>query len=248
MPRCAFCVEAATLTGEHLWSDWIGQALGPRDYTFTRKNAEGVPHSWHGNKLDVKAKVVCERCNNGWMSDLETKTKPIVQDMILECAKTTLQSEQVELIAALSFKNAVVADHAHSNRLPFFTSSERRLFVRTLTIPGGIQMWLSSMSSQQGVFKSMYLQTPVGTPNGFELNAFTYGIGHLVIQVVTPRWKKKSLKRHSPPPRLTQAEEWNSLSIPFWPAIGSAVSWPSLVHLRDEDVDAFVQRWKNLAR
>src|SRR5260370_35124846 len=201
---CAFCPETANLTGEHLWSHWIGESLGKKDYTFTRKEADGTVRQWHGDTLKTKARVACGDCNNVWRSELERKIKPIIQNMILHASETVLQAREIALFAAVAFKNAVVADHMHENRPPFFTSTERRGFRRTLFIPSGVQMWLASMPTQRGLFKSMSFQTPRGTGRGFEFNVFTYGIGHLVVKVYTVRWMKKAYRRHANPPFLTQ--------------------------------------------
>jgi hypothetical protein len=245
---CAFCSETDNLTGEHLWSAWIGRALGKRRYTFIRKEKDGSVRKWHRAELNEKAKVVCGHCNNGWMSDLETSTKVFLNDMVFHCSSTVLQPRQIVLLAAVAFKNTVVADHMHDNHPPFFSLRERRRFMRNLTIPSAIQMWLASASTQGGLFKCGYIASPVGASDGFEINHFTHGVGHVVVQVVASRWKKKSLRRHTPPPILTQAPEWNPVSIPFWPSDGKPINLPPIMHLGDEIIDKFVQRWTKLER
>jgi len=160
--ECVFCPETANLTGEHLWSAWIGKALGPKRYTFTRRERDGHVRRWRGDELDAKAKVVCGTCNSGWMSDLETASRSFLNDMVLHCSPTVLQPDQIKLLAALAFKNTIIADHMHDNRGPFFTLMERRRFAAKLIIPQGVQMWLASTANQHGLFKSGYAATPSG--------------------------------------------------------------------------------------
>jgi hypothetical protein len=245
---CAFCPASANITGEHLWSDWAGKMLGERRYTFTRKELDGSVLTWKQDGLNSKANVVCDDCNNGWMSQLETKTKAVAGDMVCKCTPTILEDRDIATIAAFGFLKAVVADHMHENRPPFYTFEERQLFRRTLAVPSGVQMWLASMPVVHGIFKQMTIYPPQNTPRRFELNVFSYGLGHLVIQVAGCRWKKKAYRRHAAPPVLTQALEWYPHSIPFWPWDGNPVSWPAAGHLGHEDIDTFVQRWTNLER
>jgi hypothetical protein len=245
---CAFCPETADITGEHLWSAWAGKMFGERRYTITRKEADGRVRIWKLPNLSEKTNVVCGDCNNGWMSDLETRVKPIIAEMVSKCAATTLHDKDIATIAVWAYTKAIVAEHSHNNRKPFFAFAERQLFRQTLSVPNGVQMWLASLPVQQGLFKSHVVETPLNTPGRFELNVFTYGLGHLVIQVVTSRWAKKALRRHANPPVLTQAVEWNSCSIPLWPSTAASVSWPPNGHLGHQIVDAFVQRWTQLVR
>lgn len=248
MRTCAFCPETANLTGEHLWSAWIGKGLGKRKYTFTRKEKDGTVRKWHREELDQKSRLVCGNCNSGWMSRLESETKVFLNDMVLNGSPTVLPSRHIALLAAVAFKNTIIADHMHDNRPPFFTIAERRHFARTLTIPPGVQMWLASRAVQGGLFKCGYVATKIGAREGFELNHFTYSAGHVVIQVVASRWKKKSRRRHAPPPALAQNQFWDAVSVPFWPSAGSSINWPRQMHLGDEIIDAFIQRWTKLVR
>jgi hypothetical protein len=246
--KCAFCGATAD-SGEHTWDDWFGKIIGPKRFTMTRKESDGSLIVWRSSKLNSKTNVVCEKCNTGWMSQLVNRTKLVAKEMILNCQEATLHATDIVTIAAFAFCKSVVADHSHSNREPFFTFAERNLFRQTLSIPRGVQMWLTSMPIQHGLFKSMTLEAPQNTPKRFELNIFTYGLGHLVIQVAGCRWKKKALRRHTHPPILTQPSEWDSCSIPFWPVLTTMpIQWPAKEHLGREIVDDFVQRWIRLER
>jgi hypothetical protein len=134
------------------------------------------------------------------------------------------------------------------------------LFLGALILVGGslgdlfgrrsmfLRMWLASVPRVQGLFKSMSIYAPLNTPRRFELNIFTYGLGHLVIQTAGCGWKKKALRRHAKPPVLTQSNEWNNCSTPFWPNCKTPVQWPPAEHMGDQVIDAFVERWTNLSR
>ena len=79
--------------------------------------ADGTVKEWRANGLDAKVKVVCDSCNNGWMSNPENAAKRFVQDMILDPKEVTLGPNELTLIAALAFKSAVIADHIRLNKV-----------------------------------------------------------------------------------------------------------------------------------
>jgi hypothetical protein len=54
---CGFCGASANLTGEHLWSNWIGKALGERNYRFTRMEPDGEIKQWRNTKDPVFDKL-----------------------------------------------------------------------------------------------------------------------------------------------------------------------------------------------
>ena len=243
---CAFCPATSDITREHIWDKWLVETLGPGKFTMVRKEIDGQIRKWQKATLDWETKVVCRKCNSGWMSDLVNQNKLIAKDMILTGRETVLEPTAVDTIAAYAFMKGVVADHSHENHESFFTLSERHSFRQMLAIPNGVQMWLASLPFQHGLFKSMTIKAPFNTPNRFELNVFTYGVGHLVIQVAASRWKRKALRRHADPPSLTQGSEWDALSIPFWPNRMRSFSWPPAAHMSLDVCENFIKRWTSM--
>ena len=243
--RCAFCGRAATLTGEHVWSDWVGKLLGKRKIKFNWTKADGTVKEWHLVGLNARVKVVCDTCNHGWMSQLEETAKPIVRDMILDPTDVTLGTSDLKIIAAWAFKSAIIADHLRLNPLPFFyDAANRRNFAQRLTIPDGVQMWISGVVKQCGILKGGDIKTKAGISAGFRINACTYALGHLVLQITCPRWTKSSNRRHNAPGKLTQAKEWDLVSTPIWPLPSNPVSWPPPNWMTKDSLDTYADRWK----
>jgi hypothetical protein len=104
---CGFCPEIAGITGEHLWPGWFGKKLGRRKYVISEVQQDGSVNYRPKWALNQKAYVVCGKCNNGWMSDLENKTKKVTNGMSLYGSPVTLGAHEIALIAANSFKGAV---------------------------------------------------------------------------------------------------------------------------------------------
>jgi hypothetical protein len=174
MDSCAFCPTIADLTGEHLFSNWTNRMYTLRRYTV--------------RSINIKAVVVCGKCNNGWMSDLENNhAKPAMKDVILHGSPCLLQSRDIASIAKFAFKTAVVADHMHATRKPFFSPAIRYSFAKSLTIPDGVQMWLGAFDgrhARSGSITARYLKKNVSVLRGFEFYVVTYITGHLAFQVL----------------------------------------------------------------
>lgn len=230
---CAFCPATADITGEHLWDDWAGRMFGNREYVYTWRDSDGHAKTWEHDKLNQKARVVCGKCNNEWMSEVSSRAKTLIGKAVSKCSPVVLNAEGIAAVAAWGFLKAVVADHMSDLTGPFYTFADRQLFRQTLAIPRGVQMWLAGTLRHRGVFKGYTIDTPLNTPQRFELNCFTYSLGHFAIQVVGSKWKRKALRRHANPPSVRQGIPWVRTSITIWPNIPAPIAWPASMFLGD---------------
>jgi hypothetical protein len=246
-------MQPAKLTGEHLWSQWIGEELKKIGAARMRLSSQllddPTTFTWESRTCDLTAKVVCKRCNETWMSDLESNhAKPSIGKMILATAPVTLTRAQIISISAFAFKCAVIGDHMNRKRLPFFSPESRRRFACSLTIPPAIYVWIGCISGDDpihGLFKVQYGITPPRTPNGFRLYTFTWGIGRFFVQLLAWHWMRGRLRR-TLVPSITQNEFWNPYSIPIWPNPPLSVQWPPAGHLNNHQMTTFSNRWKHI--
>jgi len=253
MPYCAFCSRSATLTGEHIWSQWMGKLFPEQRLVFRKQLAnDPVVRIWETSSVDLTVKIVCEPCNNGWMSDLEAQhAKPAMQDMILSDRPVLLSAERIYSISVFAFKTAVIGYHMERKISPsfpasVFSRSHLRRFATSLRIPAGVQVWIGCIGTddpRHGLFRMRYAKTPPGFVNGFKLYACTFGIGRFVLQLVATEWTKGSLRRRMVP-NVGQNPIWNSMAIPVWPTLGQAVQWPPSQQMRDDTVNGFSDRWR----
>jgi hypothetical protein len=247
-------MRTAKLSGEHLWSAWIRDLFPEIDKFVFRRQMEDAPtaHWWTSNDLDLTAKVVCESCNNGWMSDLEAGyAKLALTPMILSESEQILTLHRVASIPAFTFKCAVVGhfmDRNSKRHRYFIPPAALRRFARTLDIPAGVQMWIACARSEarHGTLRMRYKNTPVRAVNGFHQYAFIYSVGRFCVQMTIARWTN-SRARKLGHPLFTQPTFWNDLSIPLWPSDGTQIHWPAQQHLSDQFIEAFSDRWARLA-
>jgi hypothetical protein len=208
----------------------------------------GEARNWKSVGLTVKLPALCDSCNSEWGSELETKMKSVVADMVSSGRPKCLNENEVAIIATFSLLKSFVVDYMREDDKSFYSCTERHSFRRDFTFPRGVQIWLASVSIDHGVFKASYFKLPLGVANRFELYVFTMSLGHLVIQIVSSRWSKKAHRRHAKPPSLTAPIAWLSSSIMVWPECDFPISWPPPLKLNSHALDQFVDRWKVLRR
>lgn len=247
MIPCAFCPQPAVKKGgEHAFSAWMDRIVDqifPRQQRNIRMvNSGGRTANWKGASLDMRLPVVCTKCNNEWMSDLEQNHAiPAMKDLILSDKLVSLSPERLKSIADFAFKHAVVADYTSvPSREPFFSTAARHSFAATRAIPQGVYMWLAAFKEKgQGIFIPLYYDHK----KGFEMYTLTFGMGHFLFQVLGFRWTSKKFTGF---PGLTQNAVWNKFSIPFWPSNGHPITWPPNKQLIGGAAKEFTERWKTI--
>jgi hypothetical protein len=239
MPReCAFCPSTAKLSGEHIFSDWMG-VLFPGDKRFSAVDTvTKSPKSWKGPNLDLTVKVVCEPCNNTWMNGIEQQhAKPSMLDLIVGKVDVPISQEHARSIALFAFKTMVICDHLRRNYpMRFFPREARYRFKSKLEIAPNVQMWFAGFSRRtDGLCTTIYHNVPV--PDGLELYVCTYAIGHFVFQAVAFRRKLSWYVR-------PHNSAFENLAVPFWPRIRDEFIWPPrLALMTARELNAFANRW-----
>ena len=107
---CAFCgSEEPPRGGEHVFPHWlstIGLDMPRVEYFAGRLNR--TPRRWTSKPFTAKVGAVCDSCNGGWMSALESRAKPVLTPLIHGETRELTQGDQ-RLVAAWTFKTALVA-------------------------------------------------------------------------------------------------------------------------------------------
>jgi len=231
----------------------MGKLLPDKKHIFRKQLAEDAEmKTWEANKMNLKAHVVCAKCNNEWMSDLENNhARPAMQDLILSDNPVLLTHERTAAIVAFGYKTAVICHAMQRHESPYFPKdvfSPMRLlrFRKSLAVPFGIQVWLACISTgdvRNGVVRLRYAKSPVGAPNPFKLYVCTFGVGRFLMQVVAAEWARAYARRRSFPFVGANAL-WNEVAVNVWPNRGQSVTWPPRKQLRGDAVNQFSDRWQ----
>jgi len=224
--------------------------LTNRKYEYRRVDtATQKVSSWEASGLNLKARVVCGECNSGWMSEVDgNEAKPILRHLIADTSSRKLPIRVLISMAVFGFKTAVVADHMTVRGTPFFSKEQRHKFAGTLEIPGGVFMWFGALGqNRKGAFKSRHVIPAIPSRDDFHLYAFTYAVGHFVLQVVGAKWTRDDPQRSLRFPFIEQNPSDERFMTAFWP-IGnwSSLTWPPPRYLTEDSIDGLANRWGKL--
>lgn len=246
---CAFCSsDAVQKGGEHIWDDWINKALPPQSYHARIQYSQDSPVlEYETDSLNEKLPVVCGTCNNGWMSILSEKVKDRFGRAILDGEPFSLGARDAAILAAFTFMKAVVTNYVTIEEYePFFSRAARERFRASLELPPITKMWFAafqgkSRMSTRSNFNIVGASNP-GPLYGMEFGSYTYIAGQLVLQLLTPRWKRIN-HRGRGLISLTPNNFWDPAVTLFWPHDGQFLSWPPSKYFDDDMIQEFIDRF-----
>jgi|ERR1700733_3821624 len=141
---CAFCASSnRKITREHIIPEWIGElfaAVGT--VTIEEGHPDRAMRSYDLTPFDQTVRAVCDQCNNGWMSRLETAVQPFLGPMIRHGRPTRLKPPQQALLARWAVKTALMAEYLHpvERIIPI---AENNRFYTLQQPPAGYAVWLA---------------------------------------------------------------------------------------------------------
>lgn len=154
--KCVFCEVNNANSREHFYSEWMHELLplGPEgkysgetidEHPKTRIVSKHDKRTKPGELYTKKLKVVCQACNNEWMSRIDEAAKPLLTP-IIKGEAVTLDRPSLEAVARWATLKAIVSEH--DNRDTFVTPIEdRKAFMATGTIPPYFSIYLLSHES-----------------------------------------------------------------------------------------------------
>jgi hypothetical protein len=145
---CIFC-GSTEMSAEHLYPDWLRQLypvskksrhstlnVSIRDETSATPGVSKSQRSHPRAINQIKAKVVCRKCNTGWMSRLESDAKPILKSLIAG-ERTILTAREHKVLACWAAKTVAVASGASfeiaTEHLALPNIERRRIMRRALS-------------------------------------------------------------------------------------------------------------------
>jgi hypothetical protein len=149
-----------------------------------------------GHSGTRKVRVVCQKCNGGWMSALEAQAKPLLLPLINgENGKISVEAQRV--LATWASKTVMTAEFIHP-KSAVIEVQERKLLMEHLLPPERWHVWMARYEGEVWRGLSMYqhsgtLDVPsVSRPGGVShyVESTTFGIGHVVFYVVATTWER----------------------------------------------------------
>jgi hypothetical protein len=203
-----------------------------------------VLRSWRKLKPEQTVNSVCARCNNGWMSELENRVKPIVEALFSE-EPVTLKSDDQATLALWSVKNAMVFEELRGAQSRFFVQTERKALKETLQPTQLTSVWIAKCVWHGGPYCSASNLSGVVEASADQVKAYitTMCFGPLAIQVGSIKLPESI----GPGTNVTadmRPGPWPSTALQIWPTQQEQVCWPPSVDLLGEaGLEEFRRRW-----
>lgn len=112
--QCLFC-GGGPLTREHIFPNWLStffkSEINVNDFsTEVLSPSNELLHEWSKNDIDDTIKMICKKCNNGWMSLLENEVKSYLTHMIRGNWPISLDKIKCENLSLWVYKTALILD------------------------------------------------------------------------------------------------------------------------------------------
>ncbi|MDP1660788.1 MAG: hypothetical protein Q8L55_02635 [Phycisphaerales bacterium] len=136
---CVFC-GGVPLTGEHLFPDWMNDHLVfPPGHVLEARHTERGKRRVHG--FNDKAKVCCESCNTGWMSNVEGNAVPVFKRLFSATAPVDLSADERRALSVWAYNRALVLEAAHPKKRIIKEDLHEMFYKSRLPIPDFSAVW-----------------------------------------------------------------------------------------------------------
>jgi hypothetical protein len=116
---CIFCSNPAN-SREHIWANWLKDYVPRTQINYDEAriwvNADGrkEPSLRHraGDPRSRSLRIVCAACNNGWMSRMQERAKPILVPLI-RGEDRTLDAKEQGAVSGWAALLVIIAEYAH---------------------------------------------------------------------------------------------------------------------------------------
>jgi hypothetical protein len=248
---CLFC-SSTKVSREHVWPDWISPLFHKnpinRQYRMHRSGTNTPLITAWSKSLDQKARVVCVRCNNGWMSEFESASKPVLTPFILGLAAVLDDHVRAVLNAWLTLRHMIM-EHTSVGKDRWFRREEHYAFANLdedaslSPMPGG-HIWIGRFDTHQQLTTSLTIQNltlhSLPLTDGYDMQVITGIVGRLAFQSVVGRWPPdRELAPDSP-----DIAGWDDALVPIWPDYSDVdFTWPPRKSIGDDALEPFHNRF-----
>lgn len=150
--RCIFCQTSGRLSREHIWADWLRNFVPRRDDRSTHRIAgSDTENKILRGKLDrpgdimaQRLRIVCKSCNEGWMSQMQERTKPHLVGLIRD-GWTALDEDAQRILAAWATMFTMVFEYADPPTATV-TQADRTYFMIHKAPPPNWLVWIGRVN------------------------------------------------------------------------------------------------------
>ena len=155
MPRtCVFCGAPAD-SQEQVWPKWSAPLLAddellPHFHQIVQEGRPDEERRYAKGASSLTVGVVCEGCNNGWMSDLESRAKPYLEPMLRGHGRA-LHETGIRTLATWALKTAMMVEHMHGAKRHLIPAQEYAHLFHHGRPSERARIWMASYAGSQAV-------------------------------------------------------------------------------------------------
>lgn len=236
---CAFCLGNKR-SKEHFWPKWArGLLPDSENYTIQRGKGKGplvTVRMGQGSLRNTKMRVVCQRCNNEWMSRMETAVQPILTPLMFRKPFIVDGPMQGTLARWIALK-AMILDQSDVEDI-VVRQEDRDALMGYGLVPEnmkiriamcGVDGW-QSMAFRESIKAA---RTPIEPSGGKNCHAITFCIGDLLIHVTISYALDFDLDDFVP---IAESV------VRLWPKSRDVILWPAGPVMTLERASALIRR------
>ena len=192
---CIFCGATKDISEEHIFSKWMRKYLPHTNFhhhhsrVMPGPNIPGKSHvkNYRGGTNVIRPKVVCRKCNNGWMSIIETNAKECLIPLMTGGSFTVTDDHKLKLSRWATLKTMVY--EYQTEDFPLVSSTEDREKFRKDITPGDRWgVWIGRCQAPEWRARTMmqaYRLRPVDVevPKIRNVETFTIALNELLIHI-----------------------------------------------------------------
>lgn len=250
---CIFCEEIRKLSGEHVWGNWtkdyVERTSNKHNHAnvFVPRPGEPEPAAVRiraGDPLDSKVHVVCEPCNNGWLSQIQNQAKGLLIPLFKgEACQLSLEDQAVlaTWIAMATMTGEFLSADRKRIAIP---QSDRRWLMEHQTAPPAWHIWIGDYERRD--WPNQWAKASFPVVNADEVPAVPSGEDQRPTMQTTAftvgRLFAFAMSSHFP--EIPAGWDWRTAPlartklVKLAPPTGQIITWPPET-MGDKDADAF---------
>lgn len=241
-PRaCIFCL-GGDLSHEHIWPEWMHCRL-PESKGFNISRSTGreglrVVREGQGSIAKQSLRVVCRRCNNGWMERHESKTRPTLEPMVCGQWLPISGTQQRQLALWVTMK-AMVLEHGYPPHAVM--SWEDRAALCEGGIPNGVKIFVGhcglggwESASLKDAIRVEFSSTVPPDSARKNVQITTIGLGMLLVHFVVSKLEHFDLDH--------RVRIGHPGIMRLWPLAGRGILWPPVARISADQATSLARR------
>jgi hypothetical protein len=243
---CIFC-GLPPKSREDVWPCWMTSHFIAPGVMEAERGRSLEMRTWPVDRPELVIRCVCGGCNNGWMSQLQERAKPIIERLWIG-EEHSLDLDDRRTLASWAVMTSMVLQSLDEPENWLYSELERTVFWKRQHVPSFMGIWIANCVGHTSMYtqgRSMQTGPAQGSTRQARGHAITMAFGTVGVQVL----KVTMDGAVKPPKDITVSQgfgDWENIALQIWPLKGDPVDWPPSQGIRSEDeLELFAARFRS---